>query len=165
MHSAQNITGGKIKHCIITSRFCYSGRDYYATLKNIHSTTIINNFITSNGSGVYSYTRHDGNNCFVSNNCVGTDSWGDDPIQLPEGTKWEDIFKAHKGVTIASNYHLTDTWADNNNPDLTDVGIYGGTGFKDENAVAPIPRIVSKEVDEQTDGSGKIQIKVTVKAQ
>ena len=48
--------------------------------------------------------------------------------------------------------------------DGTDIGIYGGSGFSDE-ALAPIPRIVSKKVAEQTDGSGKLQIEVTVKAQ
>ncbi len=164
IHTAQNINGGKIDHCIITARYCYSGYDYYTTLNSVNNTQITYNFFTSNGGGVYSYARHRGDNCFVSNNCAGTDSWGDDCKQLPKDTKWEAVFKAPKGVTIASDYHLTETWAQSKDPDLTGIGIYGGTGFSDE-AVAPIPRIVSKKVAERTDGSGKLQIEVTVKAQ
>ena len=164
MHSIQNINGGKVDHCVITSRFCYSGSDWYSTLNNVNSTPITNNYLLGNGSGVYSYNRHRGENCYISNNCVGTDSWGDDAAVLPKDTKWEDVFVANKGVTIASDYHLSETWTNSNEPDLTGIGIYGGSGFSDE-ALAPIPRIVSKKVAESTDSSGKLQIEVTVKAQ
>ena len=53
--------------------------------------------------------------------------------------------------------------------DGTQIGIYGGNGkteqdnFDDE-ALAPIPRIISKEIPEQTDAEGKLNIKITVKS-
>lgn len=165
MHSVKQIEGGVIDHNIITENTSVYVGDWDYNYKNyamafVVSSNITNNFIL-NGSYI-----HRGDNCYASNNCVGTGSWGDNPAVLPENTTWENVFKANKGVTIASDYRLTDTWAGSTDPDLTSIGIYGGgTNFKDQNAVAPIPRIVSKRVDEQTDGSGKLSIEVTVKAQ
>ena len=90
---------------------------------------------------------------------------GDNPVIIDEGVNlWDDVFYANKGVSILSDYRLKGSWGKGKATDGTDIGIYGGTGFKDE-ALAPIPRIVSKKVDESTDGSGKLQIEVTVKAQ
>ena len=160
LHSAHHINGGKVNHNVIVSNSWYHYTNWNYCLADVNSTTISYNFILDGGGHF-----HEGSNCTVLNNCRGIGSWGDNPVILPEGTKWEDVFKAHKGVSIVSDYHLTDTWAKSTAPDLSKVGIYGGgTGFSDK-ALAPIPRIVSKEVAEQTDGSGKLEIKVTVKAQ
>ena len=62
-------------------------------------------------------------------------------------------------ITPASNFHFEDEYLEYENK----VGIYAGDGF-DPYALAPIPRIVSKKVAEQTDGSGKLSIEVTVKS-
>ena len=156
LHSARRINGGVISHNIITSH-TYDGG--YRALPFVDASTISYNYLMD-PQGV-----HYGSGSTALNNCIGTGSWGDNPVILPDGTKWGDIFKAPKGVNIMSDYHLTDTWAKSKDPDLSELGIYGGgTGFSDK-ALAPIPRIVSKEVAEQTDGSGKLEIKVTVKAQ
>ena len=66
-------------------------------------------------------------------------------------------------MTIASDYHVQASWAKGAASDGTDIGIYGGSSFSDK-ALAPIPRIVSKSVDEQSDASGKLTVKVTVKS-
>lgn len=159
MHSVREINAGVINYNIITSNSAWkSGYAGNYAMYSVASTTITNNFFLSPAS------IHTGDNCFKSHNCIGTGSWGDEPVVLPEKTDWTAVFKAHKGVTIASDYHLNDTWVKSKEPDLTGIGIYGGSGFSDE-ALAPIPRIVSKKVAEQTDGSGKLQIEVTVKAQ
>lgn len=154
IHSAHEINAGKIVHNVIVDKSWYHYTTTHYYLGNIKSSTITHNFILSTG--------FDGSDCYRDNNCIGTGSWGDNPVVLPANTKWDDVFKAHKGVTIASDYHLTDTWAKSKDPDLTGIGIYGGSGFSDE-ALAPIPRIVSKKVAEMTNDFGQLEVTVTVK--
>ncbi len=159
--SACNINGGIINHNIVTNadntvwiaRFTYT----YHPLYSVSNTSIINNIFLNWSNG------HNGNNCHCSNNCIGTGSWGDDPIIIEEGTNlWDDVFFAHKGVSIYSDYRLKGKWGKKAATDGTDIGIYGNIAEKKD--YAPIPRIVSKKVDEQTDGSGKLKIEVKVKA-
>ena len=155
----RNLNGGTIDHCIIVNGYVPSGgwTNYY--LSYINSSTITNNFIFNNKFESIG-------NCYISNNCIGTGSWGDNPVVAPEGSNlWDDVFgEGHnKGVTIASDYHVQASWAKGAASDGTDIGIYGGSSFSDK-ALAPIPRIVSKSVDEQSDASGKLTVKVTVKS-
>ncbi len=164
MHSVKQINGGYIDHNVITgSTSVYVGDwDYnyksYA-LAFVASSTITNNFIL-NGANT-----HRGDNCFASNNCIGTGTWAENPVQLAENTEWKAVFEAPDGIKITSKYKVLEgSLAKNAGLDGTDLGIYGGSGFSDE-ALAPIPRIVSKKVAESTDSSGKLQIEVTVKAQ
>lgn len=161
-HSAWSINGGIVNHNIITS-YKETGYGSPGTLNGLNSTTITNNCLLNPGSGILSSS----NNCIISHNCVGTKEWGDNPIVLEEGQKWENVFENYdskKAISIVSKYKLTTKWGKGAALDGTDLGIYGGSGFSDT-ALAPIPRIVSKKVSEQTDGSGKLQIEVTVKAQ
>lgn len=94
-------------------------------------------------------------------------SWGADenPIVLDVDKTFNDIFYANKGVKIISDYRLKDDIDKSNflGSDGTVIGIEGGSGF-DPDTLAPIPRIVSKKVDEQSNASGKLTINVTVKA-
>lgn len=164
LHSIRDVDGGSIEHNVITKRFDVYNNGTLSPLFQINSSTIAYNFILDPCELVQREQRGEISNCYRSYNCIGTGSWGDNPAVLPKDTKWDTLFKAHKGVTIASDYHLAETWAASKDPDLSGIGIYDGSGFSDE-ALAPIPRIVSKKVAEQTDGSGKLQIEVTVKAQ
>ena len=155
LHSLFDVNGGIIDHNIIISIAPGTSVTFY----NVNNTSILNNFFLNIGSGI------SGGNCQLLNNCIGTGSMGDNPVIIDEGVNlWDDVFYANKGVSILSDYRLKGSWGKGKATDGTDIGIYGGTGFKDE-ALAPIPRIVSKKVDESTDGSGKLQIEVTVKAQ
>ncbi|MBR1879337.1 MAG: hypothetical protein IJ804_01080 [Prevotella sp.] len=163
MHSAKNINAGTISHNVITNnaRVLKSGSSIYYenfALADVNNSTITYNFILDGSS------NHRGSTCTILNNCRGTVAWNDNPVVLPENTKWDDVFKANKGVTIASDYHLSDTWAKSKDPDLTGIGIYGSSGndFSDA-ALAPIPRIVSKKVSETTDAFGQLEVTVTVK--
>lgn len=163
VHSLFYINGGTVNHNIVTSQGAWteSGRysiyTAYGTLRGVANTSIKNNFFLE-----YSGNQL-GGNCQLSNNCIGTGSMGDEPIIIDEGKTWDDVFTANKGVSIYSDYHLKGNWGKNAATDGSDIGIFGGSGF-DPDALAPIPRIVSKKVAEQSDGSGKLRIEVTVKA-
>ena len=169
-HSLFFIVGGTINHNVIVSRSGARGvgpsdryGSYYCSysLGSVSNSTIINNFILYTPASYYSV--HIGDNCVVSNNCIGKDSWGELSITLGEETTWDDVFKANKGVNINSDYQLKGSWGKNAATDGTDIGIFGGTSFKKE-ALAPIPRIVSKTVEEQSDATGRLKVTVTVKS-
>ena len=157
LFSVQNINGGIIDHNIIVAYHSIYANGTYSFF-DVNNSSITNNFIIDNWG-------HRGSNCYVSNNCAGS-QLGDECIVLDEGTTWDDVFVANKGVKISSDYHLQSKWGKGEATDGSDIGIYGGSSFKDGvDAHAPIPRIISKKVDEQTDGSGKLHIQVTIKAQ
>lgn len=165
LHSVQQINGGIINHNVITSKIAtsyWAGKPTsHSSFNQVSNTSITNNFITdfaNTGMGA----------CYISSNCIGDNPWEQDesPINLDENKKFDDIFKDNKGVKASSNYHLKDGIDKSKfiGSDGTEIGIYGGSSFSDDKSLAPIPRIVSKEVDEQTDGSGRLTIKVTVKS-
>lgn len=159
-----NIIGGIINHNVFVSNNGPSGGWYRWILGNVSSSTITNNIFIGWGDG------HNGNNCYVSNNCIGTGTWGENPVvapEIPEGKNvWDVLFGEgnNKGATIASDYHVKASWAKGAATDGTDIGIYGGSGFSEETSLAPIPRIVSKTVEEQSDASGRLKVTVTVKS-
>lgn len=160
---AINVTGGIIRHNVFTgTRAEYWGDGYWRSrqIGRIYSSIIEDNFFLNWSDGAAQI-----GNCVISRNCIGTGSWGSDtdPYVLGEGVTWDDVFIKHKGCTTSSDYSLKSTWGKGEASDGTDIGIFGGSGF-DPKALAPIPRIVSKKVDEQTDGTGRLHIEVTVKS-
>jgi hypothetical protein len=176
VHSVGLIKGGTINHNIIVSNAVYYGigsTDRYGTyyqgyaLASVNGSTITNNILLD------SNYCHNGGDCIISNNSRGTSDWEADKelIKLEDETSWDDVFEPNnsvdkaKGVTVNSNYKLKGKWGKGAASDGTDLGIYGGSGFKDDKSLAPIPRIVSKKVNEHTDGSGNLHIEITVKAE
>ena len=159
VHSIAYVNGGTINHNIVRYHFFYYNR---APLYWVNNSIITNNFYLDWQNGTY-----DCNNNTVSNNCIGNAKWGDEPIQIGEGKEWKDVFKnPEPGVNINADYHLISSIGKNAGTDGKHIGIYlddNSTGFDDE-ALAPIPRIISKEIPEQTDAEGKLNIKITVKA-
>lgn len=91
---------------------------------------------------------------------LGFGNWSESDIKLEDGTNWEDIFVKCNNMSISPNsdYHFTEKYLQ-----YSDCGIYGGDGFSD-GALPPVPFIVSKSIPEQTDASGKLNIKIRVKA-
>ena len=157
------VTGGIIRHNVFTGYKRYDGyttSSIFAQIENINSSIIEDNFFLDWKSGANGI-----NNCVISRNCIGTGSWGadTDPYVLDAGVTWDDVFKSHKGCTPSSDYSLKGSWGKGEATGGSDIGIFGGSGF-DPYALAPIPRIVSKKVDEQTDGTGRLHIEVTVKS-
>lgn len=154
------INGGIINHNIITYQDTHWNWRYYlkSSLGHVQNTSILNNVFLS-----YADYGLDPN-CQMFNNCIGTGSMGNNPVIIDEGVNlWDDVFYANKGVSILSDYRLKGSWGKGKATDGTDIGIYGNIAEKKD--LTPIPRVVSKKVDESTDGSGKLQIEVTVKAQ
>ncbi len=89
--------------------------------------------------------------------CVG--DFGDDCINVgAEGFDWNNVFKEYKGVSATSNFHFKEEYQQYEGQ----VGIYHGT-FNDDQ-LAPVPYIVAKDIPQQTDASGKLKIKIRVKA-
>lgn len=152
------ISGGTINHNIVRHRTYY-----YETCSmfSIYNSIITNN-IFLDWWGVYG-----NDNNTISNNCFGNSEWGEESILIGEGKEWKDVFKnPDPGVTISADYHLISSIGKNAGSDGKHIGIYlddNSTGF-DDHALAPIPRIISKEISEQTDADGKLNIKITVKA-
>lgn len=152
LHTLQYLNGGVIDHNVVTANYCpWNWCCFFRT----NNTTITNNILID-PQDVISQSE----NCLVSNNMLKRD-WGDDCETVES---WDGVLgDISKGISPASDFQLKGNKGKGAATDGSDIGIYGGTGFNDE-AVAPIPRIVSKVVPEQTDAQGKLKITVTVKA-
>lgn len=142
---------GFISYNLIRDRWGYS--DYSNAMDDCNRTSITNNIIINE-------TRiHNGSDCLVSGNML-RGVWGEDCINIGEAD-WNDVFKDWNNGTIspASDFHFSDTYSEYENK----VGIYaGGSNF--DKQMAPVPYIVAKHVDEHTDTTGKLNIKIRVKA-
>lgn len=162
IHSICDVNGGSIRYNVIVSsgeyrrgEYGFSGRyDIYGAAIVAYNSTISNNVVCYGG------TLLQGSECLVSKN-MSNQAWGDDPVTL-EGVDWNIVFKQYNSGAISptSIYHFNETYAQYED----EIGIYGGSKFKDDKSLAPIPRIVSKKVSEHTDGSGNLHIEITVKA-
>ena len=153
MHSAGRISGGEIRNNIITSyRFESSGSDY--PLRNVNSSTITQNVFLSD------FYPHGGSDCTATDNMSKFD-WGD-RFKNKGSVSWTDIFADYNNGTIspASNFHFKGEYLQYEG----EIGIYGGTEPFQDSALPPVPYIVSKVIPEQTDASGKLNIKIRVKA-
>lgn len=147
VHSVHRINGGVIRNNIITSYAEYDG--YTRALVNVNNSIIGDNCLLDYGS------LHKGDNCQISGNMLNT-NWGDNCIN--PNKNWKEILVNYVGITPASDFHFTDDYSKYSN-----IGIYGGTGFKD-GGMAPVPYVVLKDIPEQTDESGKLNIRIRVKA-
>ncbi|MDR2774124.1 MAG: hypothetical protein LBC19_05180 [Tannerella sp.] len=138
LNSAGNINGGVVNHNVITG----GGGASNSQVKD-------NIFLNGNFSS--SVTSHNMSTGSVGDNCVVVTDWA----EILEGP--------NNGVSPTSNYHLKGNTGKGVASDGTDIGIYGGTGFKDS-ALPPIHRIVFKSVADRTDENGKLPIQLQIKA-
>ncbi|MBP5392376.1 MAG: hypothetical protein J6Y59_00995 [Bacteroidaceae bacterium] len=147
---------GEISNNILYNSYYYSraGGPYYGayTFSNITTAVVRGNILINkpNGSGTMQ----------ISGNMCLNEDWGDDPINI-EANSWDEVFVNFNSGNAdpASDFHFKDEYKQYENQ----VGIYAGDGFND-NQTAPVPYIVAKKIDEQTDASGKLNIKIRVKA-
>lgn len=162
MHSVQNVNAGVITYNIITSYYEYAR--WYGTLGGLNQRFCpigANNSIISHNVLLNHRDAHcNGSENQSYNNMSKADWEGENNINIGE-VDWNDVFENFNNGTIStvSDFHFKSEYKKYENK----VGIYAGDGF-DPDALAPIPRIVSKKVAEQTDGSGKLSIEVTVKS-
>ena len=94
---------------------------------------------------------------------MGTsDHVGDNCIYLGENVNWNDVYVNYNNGAISpkSDFHFKDDYKQYENK----VGIYAGDTPFNDNQIAPVPHIVAKHVDEHTDTTGKLNIKIRVKA-
>lgn len=149
-HSVNNLDGGIIDHNIFTSH-CYMSRGSSSVFLNCDNCTISNNVILDSELVV------NGTGCLVSNNMCKV-VWGDECNCI--GEDWNNVFANYNAgkITPSSDFHFKEAYLQYSN-----YGIYGGTGFSDK-GMAPVPYIVAKDIPEQTDAEGKLNIKIRVKA-
>ena len=148
-HSINDLDGGTIDHNIVTDYVdIWSG-----PLSSCDNNQITNNIFLNSGR-----INEAGSNNVISHNMLNGFEWGDDPVNI--SGDWNDIFEKYNGGAInpVTNFHFTEDYQQ-----YSECGIYGGTGFNDHQT-APVPYIVSKTVDEQTDASGHLNITVVVRA-
>ena len=148
------VDGGEISNNIIT----WTSTPTTKALQDVNHSTVTNNIII-NRSG--SYSNLDGSDNALSGNMTFRSMSGEDLININQTGSTitaSDVFVDYQGVSPASNFHFKDKYSQYEGQ----VGIYHGT-FNDQQ-IAPVPYIVAKRVDEQTDASGKLNVKIRVKA-
>ena len=148
LHSVLNLKGGTLSNNVVCNAYNYHYW-YSSPLVEVDNSVISNNILLEG-------TCYGCDECQVYNNMAPSD-FGDNCTVVSD---WSQVLvDSSKGVNITSDFHFVES----SEYEGSDIGIYGGTGFSDE-ALAPIPRIVSKTIPEQTDESGKLNITITVKA-
>lgn len=161
LHSIGRVNGG-----YIISNIILNGYNNYSAFAHIeysgiyaNSTIIEHNIIPckNESPGAYYYATIRGDNNILNTNMCWTDT-GENCINIGD-VGWEGLFKDYSGLSPASDFHFSDDYKQYENI----IGIYSGTGFND-NQMAPVPYIVAKQIPEQTDASGKLNIKIRVKA-
>lgn len=153
MHSLLHINAGKIKNNIFT----YWGDAYTGSLNYIYGSVVSNNVINCLWTSNFGYAHFDGT-VFLDN--MHGDAYGTRYIGL-NGHSWDDYFVKCNGFAIntVSDFHFKDEFKEYEDK----VGIYAGTGF-DDRCLPPTPFIVEKSIPEKTNASGKLNIKIRVKA-
>ncbi len=141
-----------------------NGSNY--NLANVQSSFITNNVLrgkVSSGNYYGFYDPFSGSNCTTSSNAVIEDHYGkqfgDNPIVF--GVSAGEIFVNPNGWSVSpnSNFHFKEEYKQYENV----LGIYAGNGFN-EHQTAPVPYIVAKRIDQETDAAGQLKIQVRVKA-
>lgn len=164
MQGISTMTGGLVKNNILVSGgyMPYSSVVGNITFNDVHNTTITNNILLSTG---YVEPNNSNNGKTPNSGLIVTGNmrkgaWGEGCINMGD-TDWNDVFDNYNGGAISpsSSFHFKEAYAEYEHQ----VGIYAGDSFN-EDQTAPVPYIVSKSIPQQTDATGKLNIKVRVKA-
>ena len=146
-----SITGGIISNNIV----CVSGR---YPLNDIKNSIITNNIFFNKSSDPTIYNSSDDS---IYGNMVFKSFPEDfDVIDLSELNP-NDVFENYNGgvVSPVSDFHFKEAYKQYENQ----VGVYAG-GVDFDKQLAPVPYIVAKRVDTETDSSGKLNVRIRVKA-
>lgn len=158
----KDIGSGVIKYnvdcCANAYNYGYGNANSYPTLINVNNSFIAYNIFRHAKGNIGGGSGNSTNGNFLE---VGTwgQSWGDDPVIIDASIS--DIFENvnNWSVSPTSNFHFKDPYKEYE----SQVGIYAGSGFNDRQ-LPPVPFIVDKQVASETDPSGKLNIKIRVKA-
>ena len=159
LNQIRYVNGGIIKNNIITSEI-YAQYKYHIVV-DINNSIISGNIYINNGYGENFWACGSSNDEIYDNMQI-SGYFDETNKHLDGAVSWDDVFKKYNNgaISTTSDFHFSEDYKQYENK----YGIYAGTSFNDKQ-LAPIPRIVSKTVDEQTDGSGRLLINITVKAQ
>ena len=162
VHSVRQMDGGWLNNNMFLSR--YSINDYDSNCIEANNSQIRNNIVipyyyTWNYGRAYAHLLLGSGNT-IENNMTRVDTFGDNGIILGIDD-WNDVFDNYNNGAIspASSFHFKGDYAQYEHQ----VGIYAGDGFN-ESQQAPVPSIVAKEIPQQTDAAGNLNIKIRVKA-
>lgn len=144
-HSIHFLDNGRIINNVMTGETYTKVNGHWATTSfhGVNNSQIIKNVF-------FKGALHNCYNCTTSGNMGANQDIGDDCINLGE-VDWNVVFD--------SNYHFKDKYKEYESK----VGIYAGSGFN-EDQMAPVPYITFKNIPDQTDASGKLNIQIRVKA-
>lgn len=145
------INGGIISNNIITGTSAIS-------LSYVSNSVVSNNIFLRNSTG--SILSSCSNNSYDGN--MGWENIVEDGNFTNMSTKERnDVFVNYNGGAIspASDFHFKDEYKQYENQ----VGVYAN-GVDFDKQMAPAPYIVAKHIDDHTDASGKLNIKIRVKA-
>ena len=155
------INGGEISNNVITCQRGSSSSNYplhYIKNSIVNNNIFLNNYnpTSTSYSGIVSCSY----NSFSGNMFFRNETEDNDSINMT-GVDPNVVFKNYNDgkVDPFSNFHFADSYTQYEHQ----VGIYAGDDFND-NQLAPVPYIVAKHVDPQTDTTGKLNIKIRVKA-
>ena len=154
-----NVAAGLISYNICCHYCSGAARysQYYPALENVNNSTIISNIFR--GEAVWYSYFHSGESCVLSNNLYLGWSVGEEPVIIDASA--EDLFEDINNWTVSpvSNFHFKEAYKEYE----SQVGIYAGSSFSDK-GMAPVPYIIAKRVDEQTDASGMLNVRIRVSA-
>ena len=157
------MSGGIVKNNIFVSGGYVSHGSVVGdiTFDDVHNSTICDNimlktYVEPNDN----YNGHTKNSDNIIYGNMFRGEWGEKAINV--SAEWTDVFADYNNgaVSPASNFRFKGDYQQYEG----EVGIYGGTEPFSDSALPPVPYIVSKVIPEQTDASGKLNIKIRVKA-
>lgn len=161
LHSIGRVNGGYILSNVILNGFNNYNESYHYEYSGIYANSTIIKFniipLKNESPGAYYYATLRGNNNIIDTNMSRTGT-GINPINIGD-ISWEDLFVKYSGISTASDFHLKGDYAEYDNQ----IGVYSGDGFN-KSQLAPVPYIISKDIPQQTDAAGKLNIKIRVKA-
>lgn len=157
LHSLHDMNSSTICYNLI--RYAYSWRpSYSSTFYNVDNSNIYKNVIVDKGIDGPGYAC---DNIQTNRNLFININWGDSCVCLTDCT-WEDVFVTWNdgGINPINNFHFEEAYQQYN-----DIGIYGnGVNGFDDHQTAPVPYIIGKQIDQETDAAGQLGIKIRVKA-
>lgn len=156
LYTIGGVSGGIITHNIVTNNY------YLHVIAVSNSTISYNVFFRCVGGATNNGFCNGGGNQGTDNmypNAYNNYAQFDNRIILNEGVSWNDVFVNNAGITPNSDFTFTDAYKQYQGK----IGISGGTGFNKQQ-MAPVPYIVAKDIKQQTDSSGKLNVKIRVKA-
>lgn len=164
MHSIKGVNSGQIyNNLILGYGFVSSYASWHSDYSNIDAnfSSIYHNILTGSthfeNGGYYYHVVSGSDNTIFSN--ISQEDIGDN-TEILSGIDWNTVFENWNGGAISpmSDFNFTEAYQQYHS-----IGIYGGTGFNDHQT-APVPYIVAKRIDQETDAAGKLTIHVRVKA-